>query len=86
MFYIKYLTMHKVHMHAGAIRQLLYDCILYVFRIRLHIRMTFYKYLSVMTFGPFYLKGCHRTRKMRQSGWNICLCQSIIAYLKNKCM
>ena len=28
MFYIKYLTMHKVHMHAGAIllRQLLYAC------------------------------------------------------------
>ena len=25
-FYIKYLTMHKVHMHAGAIRQLLYGC------------------------------------------------------------
>ena len=24
MLYIKYLTMHKVHMHAGAIRQLLY--------------------------------------------------------------
>ena len=24
MFYIKYLTMHKVHMQAGAIRQLLY--------------------------------------------------------------
>ena len=24
MFYIKYLTMHKVHMHAGAIRQLLH--------------------------------------------------------------
>ena len=24
MFYIKYLTMYKVHMHAGAIRQLLY--------------------------------------------------------------
>ena len=24
MFYIKYLTMHKVHMHTGAIRQLLY--------------------------------------------------------------
>ena len=24
MFYIKYLTMHKVHMHAGALRQLLY--------------------------------------------------------------
>ena len=26
MFYIKYLTMHKVHMHAGAIRQLLFGC------------------------------------------------------------
>ena len=26
MFYIKYLTMHKVHMHAGVIRQLLYGC------------------------------------------------------------
>ena len=26
MFYIKYLTMHKLHMHAGAIRQLLYGC------------------------------------------------------------
>ena len=26
MFYIEYLTMHKVHMHAGAIRQLLYGC------------------------------------------------------------
>ena len=24
MFYIKYLTMHKVHMHASAIRQLFY--------------------------------------------------------------
>ena len=27
MFYIKYLTMHKVYMHAGAIRQLLYGCV-----------------------------------------------------------
>ena len=26
MFYIKYLIMHKVHMHAGVIRQLLFDC------------------------------------------------------------
>ena len=26
MFYIKYITMHKVHMHAGAIRHLLYGC------------------------------------------------------------
>ena len=27
MFYIKYLTMLKVHMHASAIRQLFYDCV-----------------------------------------------------------
>ena len=26
MFYIKYLTMYKMHMHAGAIRQLLCGC------------------------------------------------------------
>ena len=26
MFYIEYLTIHKVQMHAGAIRQLLYGC------------------------------------------------------------
>ena len=26
MFYSKYVTMHKVHRHAGAIRQLLYGC------------------------------------------------------------
>ena len=26
MFYSKYLTIHKVHMRAGAIRQLLYSC------------------------------------------------------------
>ena len=26
MFYIKYLTMYKVHMHSGAIRKLLYGC------------------------------------------------------------
>ena len=25
-FYIQYLTMHKVHTHAGVIRQLLYGC------------------------------------------------------------
>ena len=25
MYYIKYLTMHTLHMHAGAIRQLLYE-------------------------------------------------------------
>ena len=27
MFLIKYLTMHKVHKHAGVIRQLLYGCV-----------------------------------------------------------
>ena len=27
MFYIKHLTMYKVHMHAGAIRKLLYGCV-----------------------------------------------------------
>ena len=27
MVYIKYLTMYKVHMHAGAIRHLLYGCV-----------------------------------------------------------
>ena len=26
MFYIKYLTIDEVHMHAGALRQLLYGC------------------------------------------------------------
>ena len=26
MFYIRYFRMHKVHMHAGVIRQLLYGC------------------------------------------------------------
>ena len=26
MFYIKYLTIHKMHMHAGAIRQISYSC------------------------------------------------------------
>ena len=26
MFNIRYLIMHKVHMHAGAIRQILYGC------------------------------------------------------------
>ena len=25
-FYINYLSMYKVHMHAGAIRKLLYGC------------------------------------------------------------
>ena len=26
-FYANYLTMHKVHMHAGTIRHLLYGCV-----------------------------------------------------------
>ena len=32
MFYINYHTMHKVHIHAAAIMQLLYDCV-YVLEI-----------------------------------------------------
>ena len=27
MFYIKYLTIYKLHDHAGAIRKLLYGCV-----------------------------------------------------------
>ena len=30
MFYVNYLKIHKVHMHAGAIRQLLYDLCVYM--------------------------------------------------------
>ena len=44
MFNIKYLTMHKVHMHAGAIGQLLYGCA-YVRKIILSLK--FMDYLPV---------------------------------------
>ena len=44
MFYIKYLTMHKVHIHAGAIMQLLYGCA-YVLKL--------VDYPPVHTHGPY---------------------------------
>ena len=50
MFYIKYLTMHKVHMHAGAIRQLLYDCV-YVQEIIYSLKLV--DYLPVRTQKPY---------------------------------
>ena len=46
MFYIKYLTKHKVHMHAGATRQLLYGCA-YVQKI-IHS-------LKLVDFPPVYM-------------------------------
>ena len=45
MFYIKYLTIYKVHMHAGGIRKLLYGCA-YVPSVReifLYIRINYTK-------------------------------------------
>ena len=50
MFYIKYLTMHKVHMHAGAIRQLLYGCV-YVREIILSLKLV--DYPPVHTHKPY---------------------------------
>ena len=46
MLYIKYLTAYKVHMHAGAIRKLLYGCV-YVREIKL------VAYLPVHTHKPY---------------------------------
>ena len=48
-FYIKHLTMHKVHMHAGAIRQLLYCCV-YVREIIHSLKIV--DYLPVHTHKP----------------------------------
>ena len=46
MFYIRYRTMHKVHMHAGAVRQLLYGCA--------HVREIIHSnYLPVHTHKPY---------------------------------
>ena len=55
MFNIKYLTMHKVHMHAGAIRQILYGCV-YVREI-IHL-LKLVDYLLVHTHKPY----CSRYR------------------------
>ena len=50
MFYIKYLTMHKVYIHAGAIRQLLYGCA-YVREIIHSLKLV--DYLLVHTHKPY---------------------------------
>ena len=50
MFYIKYLTMCKVHMHAGAIRKLLYGCV-YVQEI-IHLQKLA-DYLPLHTHKPY---------------------------------
>ena len=50
MFYIKYLTMHKVCMHAGAIRQLLYGCA-FVREIIHSLKLV--DYLPVHTHKPY---------------------------------
>ena len=50
MFYIKYLIMHKVHMHAGAIRQLLYGCA-YVREIIHSLKLV--DYLPIHTHKPY---------------------------------
>ena len=50
MFYIKYLIMYKVHMHAGAIRKLLYGCA-YVLEIIHSLKLV--DYLPVHTHKPY---------------------------------
>ena len=58
MFYIKYFTIHKVHMHAGAIRQSLYSCA-YVREIIHSLKLV--DYLPVHTNTPYknlHIKQC----------------------------
>ena len=50
MFHIKYLTMQKVHMHVGAIRQFLYGCA-YVREIVHSLKLV--DYLPVRTHKPY---------------------------------
>ena len=50
MFYIKYITMQKVHTHAGAIRQLLYVCA-YVREIIHSLKLV--DYFPVHTHKPY---------------------------------
>ena len=50
MFFIRYLTMHKVHMHAGAIRRVLYGCT-YVREIIHSLKIV--DYLPVHTHKPY---------------------------------
>ena len=50
MVYNKHLTMHKAHMHAGAIRQLLYGCV-HVGGIIHSLNLV--DYLTVYTYKPY---------------------------------
>ena len=50
MFFINYLTMYKVHMHAGAIIKLLYGCA-YVREINHSLKLV--DYLPVHTHEPY---------------------------------
>ena len=50
MLYIKYLTIHKVHMHTVAIRQLLYGCA-YVREIIHPLKLVYYP--PVHTHKPY---------------------------------
>ena len=52
MFYIKYLTMQNVHMHAGATRQLLYGCA-YVREIHVLHSLKVMDYPPVHTHKPY---------------------------------
>ena len=50
MFYIKYLAMLKVHMHAGEIRKLLYGCV-YLRKIIHSLKLV--DYILVHTHKPY---------------------------------
>ena len=50
MFYIKYLTMYKLHMHAGAIRKLLYGC---AYEREIIHSLKLVDYLPVHTHKPY---------------------------------
>ena len=52
MFYIIYLTMHKVHMHAGAIRQPLYGCA-YVWEIFHSLKLVDHPPIHTCTPKPY---------------------------------
>ena len=51
-FYIKYLTLYKVYMHAGAIRKIL-NGFAYVWEIIHSLKLVDYMYLLVHTHKPY---------------------------------
>ena len=61
MFYIKYLTLHKVHMHAGAIRQFLYG--------RAYVREIIHS-LKLVDYHPVHT---HKPYNKVNVAQNICL-------------